>query len=129
LATMHAESLYSRGFASLRRFDFAWLSEAEFRRLLPVCCPASASLKYVERRPRREHDRGWLRRRGVGSLEPLDDVLEAVEVEGGIGRRGGNGLWVVVVQLHHDVPWWSWSMMVARRLPSQRETREPPAFR
>jgi hypothetical protein len=39
LATMDARSLYSCGFASLRRFDFAWLSEADFRRLLPVCCP------------------------------------------------------------------------------------------
>jgi len=39
LTTIDAESLYSCGFWSFRRFDSAWLSEASFRRLLPVCCP------------------------------------------------------------------------------------------
>src|SRR5919201_4103894 len=39
LTTMHAESLYSWGFSGFSRSDSAWLSEADFRRLLPVCCP------------------------------------------------------------------------------------------
>ena len=39
LTTIDAESLYSCGFAGLSRFDSAWLSEADFGRLLPVCCP------------------------------------------------------------------------------------------
>jgi hypothetical protein len=39
LATIDAESLYSCGLPSLGRFDSALLSEADFRRLLPVCCP------------------------------------------------------------------------------------------
>jgi hypothetical protein len=43
LTTIGAQSLYSCGFAGLARFDSAWLSEADFTRLLPVCCPARAS--------------------------------------------------------------------------------------
>jgi hypothetical protein len=39
LTTMDAESLYSCGFLGFSRFAAAWLSEADFRRLLPVCCP------------------------------------------------------------------------------------------
>ena len=40
MTTIDAESLYSCGFPDLSRFDSAWLSEAGFRRLLPVCCPS-----------------------------------------------------------------------------------------
>ena len=36
---MEAESLYSRGFSGSSLSDSAWLSQADFRRLLPVCCP------------------------------------------------------------------------------------------
>jgi hypothetical protein len=39
LTTMDAESLYSCGFSESSRCDSAWLSEADFRRLLPDCCP------------------------------------------------------------------------------------------
>ncbi len=39
LATIDAVSLYSCGFSALLRLDSAWLSEAVFGRLLPVCCP------------------------------------------------------------------------------------------
>ncbi len=42
-ATMDAESLYSCGFSGFRGFDAAWLSEADFSRLLPVCCPSGPS--------------------------------------------------------------------------------------
>src|SRR6266511_3813761 len=40
LATMPAQSLYSCGFPRFSRVSSAWLSEADFTRLLPVCCPA-----------------------------------------------------------------------------------------
>jgi hypothetical protein len=43
LTTMDAESLYSCGFSANSRCDSAWLGEADFRRLLPVCCPRFAS--------------------------------------------------------------------------------------
>jgi hypothetical protein len=43
LATMDAQSLYSCGFPGSRRTLSAWLSEAGFRRLLPVCCPRQRS--------------------------------------------------------------------------------------
>jgi hypothetical protein len=36
---MDAQSLYSCRFPGFSLFDSAWLSEADFRRLLPVCCP------------------------------------------------------------------------------------------
>jgi hypothetical protein len=39
LATMDAESLYSCGSSGFSRLDSAWLSQTDFRRLLPVCCP------------------------------------------------------------------------------------------
>src|SRR6266542_6299546 len=39
LTTMDAQSLYSCGFPGFRPRAFAWLSQADFRRLLPVCCP------------------------------------------------------------------------------------------
>jgi hypothetical protein len=39
LPPMDAGSLHSCSFSSFSRFASAWLSEADFRRLLPVCCP------------------------------------------------------------------------------------------
>jgi hypothetical protein len=39
LTTTDAQSLYSCDFSGFPRSDFAWLSEADFRRLLPGCCP------------------------------------------------------------------------------------------
>jgi hypothetical protein len=42
LTTIDAESLYACTLPSLRRSDSALLSEADFRRLLPVCCPGWA---------------------------------------------------------------------------------------
>jgi hypothetical protein len=39
LTTIDAESLYSCAFPGSRRILSAWLCEAGFRRLLPVCCP------------------------------------------------------------------------------------------
>ena len=47
---MDAQSLYSCGFPASRRFLSAWLSEADFRRLLPVCCPGQPVR--TARRPR-----------------------------------------------------------------------------
>src|SRR5262249_60284064 len=41
LTTIGVESLYSCGFAAFWPPACAWLSQAEFRRLLPVCCPDS----------------------------------------------------------------------------------------
>jgi hypothetical protein len=28
--------------SGVSRFDFAWLSEGDFRRLMPVCCPGGS---------------------------------------------------------------------------------------
>src|SRR6266498_317807 len=39
LTTIDAQSLYSCGLSRVPRSDSAWLSEAVFRGLLPVCCP------------------------------------------------------------------------------------------
>jgi hypothetical protein len=48
LATMDTQSLYSCGFLGLSRSDSAWLREADFRHLLPVCCPGWAAASPVE---------------------------------------------------------------------------------
>src|SRR5215211_2696832 len=42
---MAAESLYPCGLSGFSRPDSAWLSEAGFRRLLPVCCPSGDGLR------------------------------------------------------------------------------------
>src|SRR5215210_9204135 len=41
--TIDAQSLYPCGVSRPSRWDSAWISEAVFRRLLPVCCPGWAA--------------------------------------------------------------------------------------
>ena len=53
---MATQSLYSCGFRVSAPFDSAWLSEVDFRRLLPVCCPdwqtnATAEVHFCARDP------------------------------------------------------------------------------
>jgi hypothetical protein len=88
LATIDALSLYSCGFAGFSWFDSAWLGEAVFRRLLPVCCPGSAVQESgsrpsaTARRPRE-----WLR--GMGSAWCYVRAVDAeIELTGGRATEG-----------------------------------------